>query len=86
MISNIFVYIQNIIDNIGFLGPFILLISSIYLLKNKSTLLTYYIIGYILNIGLNIILKYLLKQPRPSEDLKLFNIYIITHSVWLLDS
>ena len=76
MISNIFIYTQNIIDNIGFLGPFILLISSIWLLKNKSTLLTYYITGYILNIGLNIILKYLLKQPRPSENLKLFNIYI----------
>jgi len=66
-------YIEKTVDYIGYLGPFILLLSTILLLKNKATLLTYYIFGYVLNIGLNIILKSLIQQPRPSEDLHIFN-------------
>jgi len=66
-------YIEKTIDYVGYLGPFILLIATILLLKNKTTLLTYYIIGYFLNCGLNIILKGLFQQPRPNEDLRIFN-------------
>jgi len=66
-------YIEKTVDYIGYLGPFILLIATVLLLKSKSVLLTYYIIGYVLNIGLNIILKSLIQQPRPSEDLHVFN-------------
>ena len=73
LIKNAWNYIIKIFDLIGYLGPFILLIVTIVLLKNKTILLTYYISGYILNIGLNLILKGLIKQPRPSEDLKIFN-------------
>jgi len=66
-------YIEKTIDYVGYLGLFILLIATILLLKNKTTLLTYYIIGYFLNCGLNIILKGLFQQPRPNEDLRIFN-------------
>jgi len=66
-------YIEKTVDYIGYLGPFILLIATVLLLKSKSVLLTYYIIGYVLNIGVNIILKSLIQQPRPSEDLHVFN-------------
>jgi len=69
-------YIEKTIDYIGYLGPLILLILTILLLKNKATLLTYYIIGYFLNSGLNIILKGFFQQPRPNEDLRIFNAYI----------
>ena len=66
-------YIEKTVDYIGYLGPFILLITTVLLLKNKATLLTFYIIGYALNVGLNVILKGLFQQPRPSEDLRIFN-------------
>jgi len=66
-------YITKMFDYIGYLGPFILLMSTILLLKNKTTLLVYYTIGYVLNSGLNIVLKSLIQHPRPSEDLHIFN-------------
>jgi len=61
------------IDSIGYLGPFVLLFTSIYLLWNKSTLLIIYLIGFFLNILLNYLLKILIQQPRPSEEINLFN-------------
>jgi len=70
---DIWFYIKKMFDIIGYLGPFVLLLATMLLLKNKTTLLTYYIIGYVLNIGVNIILKSLIQQPRPSEDLHIFN-------------
>lgn len=66
-------YITKMFDYVGYLGPFILLISTTLLLKNKTTLLVYYTIGYVLNIGVNIVLKSLIQHPRPSEDLHIFN-------------
>jgi membrane-associated phospholipid phosphatase len=69
-------YVIKMIDYIGFFGPFLLLLITIALLKNKTTLLTLYIVGYILNIGLNVVLKGLIQEPRPSEDLRIFNAYI----------
>jgi len=66
-------YITKTFDYIGYLGPFILLVTTSWLLKSKKTLLVYYAIGYILNVGLNIILKSLIQHPRPSEDLHVFN-------------
>jgi membrane-associated phospholipid phosphatase len=65
--------VLKFVDNIGYLGPFLLLFASIYLLWNKSSLLTYYLIGYGLNIIINFLLKIIIKQPRPSEDLNIFN-------------
>jgi membrane-associated phospholipid phosphatase len=65
--------ISKTIDYIGYLGPLLLLVSTVFLLKNKGTLLSTYMIGYAINIIINIILKATLKQPRPSEDLSIFN-------------
>lgn len=69
----IFNLIQKQIDYIGYLGPIILFIFSIFLLKNKSTLLSTYIFGTILSIIINSLLKYIIKQPRPDEDLSIYN-------------
>jgi membrane-associated phospholipid phosphatase len=65
--------IASTVDYIGYLGPFLLLASTLILLKNKGTLLSVYLVGYFLNLIANIILKALIKQPRPSEDLSIFN-------------
>ena len=61
------------IDYIGYLGPMILLVLSIFLLINKATLLTSYIFGFVMSVIINSILKYIIKQPRPSEDLSIYN-------------
>ena len=66
--------INNLIYEHGKYGPIILLFYSIYLLWEKETLRFYYIIGVFIDTILNLILKGLLQQPRPSEDPKTFNL------------
>jgi len=72
--------IKPIIYNFGKSGPLILFIYSVYLLWNKSNLLYYYISGFFLNAIFSLILKGIIKEPRPSEDPKLFNI-ALKHSI-----
>lgn len=57
--------IENIIDKIGFHGPIILGLWSIYLLKNQFTYLMAYVVGFMVNTKINEALKILIKQPRP---------------------
>jgi len=60
-------------DYIGYFGPHILLVASIILLRNKSTLLYIYFIGLFANSIINYVLKGLIKEPRPSDDVHVFN-------------
>ena len=55
--------------------PFILTIISCYLLFDKTNLLFYYIIGLFSNSLLNLILKGIIQQPRPSFK----NTYLATN-------
>lgn len=71
--NNVATLVVKILDYLGYLGPLILLVSTIFFIKKKDTLLTYYIFGYGINIIVNILLKVLIKQPRPSEDINVFN-------------
>jgi len=73
-------FTQKINLLIGTSGPFVLFIYSLYLLWHKSNLLYYYICGFFLNKILNLVLKGLIKEPRPSEDAKLFNV-ALKHSI-----
>jgi membrane-associated phospholipid phosphatase len=66
--------------NFGKSGPLALFIYSVYLLWNKGTLLYYYISGVFLDAILNLVLKGIIKEPRPSEDPKLFNV-ALKHSI-----
>lgn len=59
---------------VGNNGPFILWISSLLLLRNKSNYFIFYMFGYLFNILLNQVLKIFIKQPRPSVDSKTFEI------------
>jgi membrane-associated phospholipid phosphatase len=70
--------LQDIICVVGFSAPGILLIVSIFLLKKKTKYLKYFLAGYVLNSILNLLLKYIFKEPRPSNDWELFKIGI-TH-------
>lgn len=63
-----------ILKKIGEYGPLILLLCSIFLLRNKHNLLFYYILFFGISIVLNIVLKGLIQQPRPSVDAKTFQL------------
>ena len=58
---------------VGKSGPLILCVISIFLLYDKQTLLFYYIAGVVLNMGINLILKGIIQQPRPDIDISKFN-------------
>jgi membrane-associated phospholipid phosphatase len=64
----------TLLKHIGEYGPFILLIISIFLLRNKWNLLFYYILFFVLNIVINLVVKGIIQQPRPSIEPKTFNL------------
>jgi hypothetical protein len=66
--------IVNILSMIGNFGPYILFILSLYLLQKTSNALYYYIIGFVLNLLLNIILKLTFQQSRPKDNEDLFKL------------
>jgi membrane-associated phospholipid phosphatase len=66
--------ISELFNQFGNYGPIILGFLSLYLLWDKHNLYFYYSIGLFVNAILNLVLKGIIKQPRPSEDLKQFNL------------
>lgn len=65
--------IIKLVDYMGFFGPVILFISSIGLYWTKPTIRFWYIIGSVVNNIINHIVKIMVAQPRPSEDVNIFN-------------
>jgi len=65
------------LNTIGGYGPIILIILSWFLLWNNSRLFFYYTIGIFIDNIFNLILKGIFQQPRPSEDLKKFNLALL---------
>ncbi len=65
-----------IFTKLGNLGPIILYVIANYLLWDKPTSFYYYQVGFITCAILNLVLKGIFKQPRPSEDPKEFNLAI----------
>ena len=68
--------IRIFIDYIGLYAPIILFISSLFLLRNMTRYLRFFVSGFILNNILNIILKLFIKEARPSDDQKIIEIAI----------
>ena len=62
-----------IFDLIGYQGPYLLVGISTFFLWKKPNFLSFYLVGWVLNVVLNIFLKGIIQQPRPSEDLHIFN-------------
>jgi membrane-associated phospholipid phosphatase len=78
----------TLLKQIGEYGPFILMIISIFLLRNKWNLLFYYILFFGVSILINLVVKGIIQQPRPSIDPKTFNLmmknkerYIYKHGI-----
>jgi membrane-associated phospholipid phosphatase len=63
-----------IFKKIGEYGPLILFVLSIFLLRNKYTFLFYYVVFFGISLLLNLVLKGILQQPRPSIDEKTFQL------------
>jgi membrane-associated phospholipid phosphatase len=61
-------FILQSLDLVGEFGPFLLFIISMLLLRNKNKLFTYYVYGFFLNAMFNLLLKGIIKQPRPLHD------------------
>lgn len=70
--------ITRTLYDIGNNGPFFLFFTSFYLLWTKERLFFYYIIGFFISIILNMLLKAIVKQPRPSVDSSVF--YLLKNS------
>jgi membrane-associated phospholipid phosphatase len=62
--------ILNILDILGTTAPYTIFIISIFLLRNLKIYLSFYIFGFIINNILNIILKLLIREPRPDNEVK----------------
>ncbi len=65
---------MTIFNNIGSYSPFYVGVLSIYLLWDKQNLLFYYVIGFFVNMILNLVLKGIIQQPRPMDDINIFNL------------
>ena len=66
-----------VIDYIGLYGPVILFVLTLFLLRNLTTYLWVFLVGFILNNLLNIILKLAIKEPRPTKDQKAIEIGVV---------
>jgi len=60
--------ILKFVDHIGFNGPIILFSLSLFLLRHKRKTLFIYIVGSVINVVVNYLLKMIIKEPRPVED------------------
>lgn len=67
-----------ILDKIGRYGRQILFFLSVFILykSEKSVALAFYIFGVSISILINIILKIIIKEPRPLEDTPDFNFLV----------
>ena len=59
----------TLFDKVGYLGPVILLIITIILLRYRHIYLISYIVFLYLNSGLNKLLKNIIKEPRPKKQI-----------------
>ena len=66
--------VSELFNQFGIFGPVILFFLSIHLLWDQENLFFYYIVGIFSDSILNLVLKGIIKEPRPSEDIKQFNL------------
>jgi membrane-associated phospholipid phosphatase len=66
--------LSELFNEFGSFGPIILIFISMYLLWNKNNLFFYYTVGVFIDSIVNLILKGLFVQPRPTIDQKTFDL------------
>ena len=71
--------LDNNVHLIGYLAPIIMLVITLLLLRNLTNYLSYFTFGYIINLVVNALLKWFIKEPRPTNDWKILQLGI-THN------
>lgn len=66
--------LKKLFQKLGQYGPLVLLLITVFLLRNKSNLLFYYILFFIISLLLNVVLKGIIQESRPSVDAKTFQL------------
>ena len=66
---------MSILAYFGYYGPIILFLSTILLLRDKIKWLIIYVLGSALNSFINHIIKGIIKQPRPSNNVHHFDLF-----------
>lgn len=67
--------LKRIFNTIGSVAPFILFALSAFFLRNYKNHLSFYIIGFVPNFALNLILKMIIKEPRPKDDKQFIEVF-----------
>lgn len=67
-------FLQMSFGWIGTMGPFILIALSCLLLAFNPFFLMIYILGTLLNVVINLILKGIIRQDRPKDEIQLFEL------------
>ena len=67
----------SVVHLLGYLAPIMMLIITIFLLRNKMNYLSFFFYGYVFNVVVNSLLKWVLKEPRPTNDWKILQLGII---------
>lgn len=65
---NIINNVGQIINSMGSYGPLLLFFQSTFFLQKKPNYMVYYISGFFIDGLLNVLLKGIIKQPRPYID------------------
>ena len=68
---------QLMIDYVGLFGPIFLFLLTLLFLRNMTTYLWFFVVGFIINNIINIALKLLIKEPRPTSDQKAIEIGVV---------
>jgi dolichyldiphosphatase len=71
----------TIFKSVGDNGPYIMILASFVLLFSKPRMLFYFIVGIFLSFIVNMILKGIIKQPRPEFNTKAVNIALHTNTI-----
>jgi len=74
---NIFINLYEIINNIGSYGPLLLFFQSTFFLQKKPNYMIYYIIGFLFDGLTNLLLKGIIKQPRPFINVDTYNLALM---------
>ena len=71
--------LTSVVHLLGYLAPIIMLVVTIFLLRNKINYLSLFFYGYVFNLVVNSLLKWVLKEPRPTNDWKILQLGV-THT------
>ena len=66
-------YLLTFADKVGFYAPFILAFLMMFVLQNKQIYFYFFFIGYLINLFINISLRFMIKDPRPNTNPELLN-------------